>query len=273
MKVCLAQMKPCLGDTYKNLEIMKIWIEKGIEEKVDLIVFPELSLTGNMLEELVCDVAIKKVPEELIELSKKISIIFGAVELGEDSYIYNSAFYLENGELVNTYRKVYLPTYGMNDEGRYFKAGNNLSSFDTKFGKIGLLMGEDLKHQTSPFILAQDGATRVFILSNNAVCGIEKNIELGRDLDAMALSAAIANRIFIASVNRVGVEDGVSFYGKSKVFAPTGEILYEGKLLEEECILVDLSQDYIRRARVSNPIAKGENLALVLKELKRIWVR
>ncbi len=273
MKVCLAQMKPCLGDIDKNLEIMMRSIEKAVEEKAELIVFPELSLTGYMLEDLVSDVAIKKIPEILLQCSKKISIIFGAVELGEDNYIYNSAFYLEDGKLVHTHRKVYLPTYGMFDEGRYFKAGNNIRSFNTKFGKIGMLICEDAWHQTSSFILAQDGATRVFILTNSPLRGLKAEMTIKAEWEAISLSAAVTNGIFVAMVNRVGIEDGVSFWGGSKIFAPTGEVLAQGEIFDNVEIFADLSEGYIRRARVSSPVAKGENLPLVLKELERIWER
>ncbi|MGL4687169.1 MAG: nitrilase-related carbon-nitrogen hydrolase, partial [Fusobacteriaceae bacterium] len=106
MKLCLAQMKPHLGDVEKNLLKMIELIKESIEKKVDIIVFPELALTGYLLEDLIGHVAIKEVPEELLDLSEEISIIFGAVELGNDGYIYNSAYYLENGEMLFKHRKV-----------------------------------------------------------------------------------------------------------------------------------------------------------------------
>ncbi|MGL5520483.1 MAG: nitrilase-related carbon-nitrogen hydrolase, partial [Cetobacterium sp.] len=92
MKVFLAQMKPILGDTEKNLKKIVDIIEKEIEKGTEVVVFPELSLTGYLLEEMVYDVALDKVPDILLELSKKISIIVGAVELSEDLYHYNTAF-------------------------------------------------------------------------------------------------------------------------------------------------------------------------------------
>ncbi len=120
IKVNIAQIKPTLGNVNKNLEIMIKNIEKAISENADLVVFPELSLTGYLVKDMVPNVAIKKnsIPKELLELSKKISIIFGAVEEDEDFRFYNSAFYLEDGELKHVHKKVYLPTYGLFDEFR-----------------------------------------------------------------------------------------------------------------------------------------------------------
>lgn len=271
MKIYLAQMKPILGDINKNLEQMILHIKKGIEEEAQLVIFPELSLTGYLLEELVADVAIEKVPKELLELSKKVSIIFGAVESGADRYLYNSAFYIEDGELVHTHRKVYLPTYGMFDEGRYFKSGDKIRAFDTKFGRIGILICEDAWHQTSPFILAQDGATRVFILVNSPARAFKTEFGIEKEWDSICHSAAITNNIFVTMVNRVGVEDGVSFWGGSKIFAPTGDILGKCELFEEGSFLGELKETELRRARISSPVSKTENIPLVLKELSRIW--
>ena len=94
IKVNIAQIKPTLGNVNKNLEIMIKNIEKAISENADLVVFPELSLTGYLVKDMVPNVAIKKnsIPKELLELSNKISIIFGAVEEDEDFRFYNSAF-------------------------------------------------------------------------------------------------------------------------------------------------------------------------------------
>ena len=110
MKVYIGQIKPTLGNVEKNLNMMLEVIDKAIAEKNDIVVFPELSLTGYSLEDIVFDVAIKEVPSVLLEKSKEIGIIFGAVELGEEEYPYNTAYYLEDGKVVHKHRNVYLPT-------------------------------------------------------------------------------------------------------------------------------------------------------------------
>ncbi|MGL6063740.1 MAG: nitrilase-related carbon-nitrogen hydrolase [Fusobacteriaceae bacterium] len=271
MKLCLAQMKPNLGDVEKNLLKMIELIKESIEKKVEIIVFPELALTGYLLEDLIGHVAIKEVPKELLDLSEEISIIFGAVELGNDGYIYNSAYYLENGEMLFKHRKVYLPTYGMFDEGRYFKEGNEIKAFNTKHGRFGILICEDMWHPTSSFILAQDGAQHIFALVSSPGRGLDKELEIKKEWESLIHAAAISNTVFVTMVNRTGVEDGVSYWGGSQVVAPTGEKLAIAPLFEEKYLIVEIKENILIRSRLMSPVAKNENLPLILKELKRIW--
>lgn len=270
MKLFLAQMKPYLGNVNKNLILMETYIKKAVNQECSIIVFPELSLSGYLLEDLVSDVAITEIPKLLLEWSKEISIIFGAVELGKDYQLYNSSFYLEDGKLIHTHRKIYLPTYGMFDEGRYFKAGNEIKAFDTKYGRFGILICEDMWHSTSSYILAQDGATHIFVSSSSPARGFGEEFSIKKEWDSLNFSAAVSNGVFVTFVNRTGVEDGVSFWGGSKVFGPAGEKLNTAVLFKEEGIEVKLDKESLKRARITSP-AKDEKISLVFKELSRIW--
>ncbi|MGL5936886.1 MAG: nitrilase-related carbon-nitrogen hydrolase, partial [Cetobacterium sp.] len=225
MKVFLAQMKPILGDTEKNLKKIVDIVEKEIEKGTEVVVFPELSLTGYLLEEMVYDVALDKVPDILLELSKKISIIVGAVELSEDLYHYNTAFYLEDGEIKHKHRKVYLPTYGLFDEGRYFKEGENIRAFNTKFGRVGILICEDIFHQSSSYILGQDGAQTIFVIANSPTRLSNKGLEISNLWESICKTTAASNGCFVVMVNRVGVEDGVNFWGGSFAINPSGDTI------------------------------------------------
>lgn len=269
MRVFLAQTKPTLGNVEKNLNQM-ITIIKDQIGKSDIVVFPELSLTGYLLEEMVFDVAIESVPKELLELSREISIIFGAVELGKDMFHYNSAFYLEDGEIKHIHRKVYPPTYGLFDERRYFKAGEKIEAFNTKFGRVGILICEDVFHQSSTYILGQDGAEVVFIIANSPARLSSKGLGIKNGWDAICSSAALTNSYFVIRVNRVGIEDGVSFWGGSAVFSPSGEKLVELQEFEEGWGIEKIDRKEIIKERFSSNSIKDENVSLVLKELKRI---
>lgn len=269
MRVFLAQTKPTLGNVEKNLNQMTTIIKDQIG-KSDIVVFPELSLTGYLLEEMVFDVAIESVPKELLELSKKISIIFGAVELGKDMFHYNSAFYLEDGEIKHIHRKVYPPTYGLFDERRYFKAGERIEAFNTKFGRVGILICEDAFHQSSTYVLGQDGAEVVFMIANSPARLSSKGLGIKDGWDAICSSAALTNNYYIVRVNRVGIEDGVNFWGGSAVFSPSGEKLIELQEFEESWGKVELNRKNIIKERFSSSSIKDENVDLVLKELKRI---
>ena len=113
--VALAQVKPKLGCVADNLGMIEAAVERGIREKADLVVFPELALTGYFLKDLVPEVALPLASPEikrLIELSSHISIAVGFVEVSADYRFFNSALYLEDGAIRHLHRKVYLPTYG-----------------------------------------------------------------------------------------------------------------------------------------------------------------
>lgn len=270
MKVFLAQTKPILGDTKKNLERIIQIVEEEILKKTDIVVFPELSLTGYLLEEMVYDVAINEVPKELLELSKKISIIFGAVELGEDLYHYNTAFYLEGGELKHKHRKVYLPTYGLFDEGRYFKEGESVRAFDTKFGKVGMLICEDIFHQSNSYILAQDGAQVIFTITNSPTRMTSKGLEIENLWESICKATAVSNACFVVMVNRVGVEDGVNFWGGSFAVSPSGDIIKKLEQFRNDGQEVLIEKKEIVKVRFASGSCKNEKIDLVLNELSRI---
>ena len=157
MKLYIDQIKPKLGNRVYNLETMLQVIDRAIDEKNEVVVFPELSLTGHSLEDIAFEVGIDKVPQELLEKSKEIDIIFGAVEIGEEDYPYNTAYYLSEGKVLGKHRKVYLSDYGYSTESRCFMKGNSFDVIETKFGKIGILLGDEIYHQSAQYILAQKG--------------------------------------------------------------------------------------------------------------------
>ena len=276
IKVALAQTKPYLGAVNKNKKMMIDNIKKAIEKEIDLIVFSELALTGYNLKDMVPVVALwndeNKEMKELLELSKEISIMFGAVEEDNRHSFYNAAYYLEDGEIKKVHRKVYLPTYGMFDEKRYFAKGDKFRAFDTKFGRIGMLICEDAWHSSSSYILSQDGADYVFVLASSPARGIDENEKLGsmRTWENMnRLYADLFNSYYIF-VNRVGYEDGVNFWGGSEVIDPFGKVEGKAQYFEEELLFVELERQKVRRARIYTPVLRDEDINLTIRELQRI---
>lgn len=270
MDIRIEQMKPVLGNTEQNLLKMLESIEKGIEAGDDIIVFPELALNGYMLEDTVFETAMKKVPDVLLEKSKEISIIFGMAEMGEDEYPYNTAYYLEDGKVVHKHRKVYLPDYGMFFEGRYFGTGEKIRAFDTKFGRMGMLICEDAWHQSAHYILSQDGAKYIFSIANApARLGVNKS-SVSATWKTLLKSSSISNGVFNIMTNRAGVEDGVTFFGNSMVIDPCGEVVKEADYFKEDTLCCCIDSSSIRRARISAPVFKSEKIDLTIRELKRI---
>ncbi|ACH40415.1 MULTISPECIES: nitrilase-related carbon-nitrogen hydrolase [Citrifermentans] len=273
--VALAQIKPKLGCLDDNLALVEAAIEKGIAAGADLIVFPELALTGYFLKDLVPEVALRlDAPqiEKLKTLSKRISIAIGLVEVSSDFRFFNSALYLEEGEIRHVHRKVYLPTYGLFDEQRYMARGERFRAFDTRFGRVGMLICEDMWHLSAPYVLAMDGAMTLLCLSSSPGRGVSGTEGLGSAAAWQKLTATTAMflncRVFYC--NRVGYEDGINFWGGSEAISPSGEVTARGAILEEDLVLAKVDGGALRRERIFSPMMRDENLAITVKELKRI---
>src|SRR5881397_3088158 len=157
MRVALAQVAPVLGNVAANLRMHRKSVQAASRAGVDLVIFPELSLTGYLLQDLVPEVAlrIERNPEirELLKLSRSVALAVGFVEESQDHRFYNSALFLAGGKILHCHRKVYLPTYGMFDEGREFAAGSGFSAFSTPLGRFGILISEDAWHPSASYLL------------------------------------------------------------------------------------------------------------------------
>jgi NAD+ synthase (glutamine-hydrolysing) len=198
MKVAVAQISSYLGNLEKNIDKHLEYCDRAISEKADVIVFPELSLTGYSLKDINYEICLNPYTssklDKLKEKSKQISIICGLVEEGENSAVYNSAAYIEEGEVKFTHRKVYPPTYGIFEELRYFTPGHTCKTHDTKFGKIGLLVCEDLWHLSLPLTQALDGAQIIFgIAASPTKLGADMNELL---TDTTSLEIGILEHVY-----------------------------------------------------------------------------
>lgn len=273
--VAFAQMKPKLGTVPGNLEVVQQNIEEAIRRKADLVLFPELAVTGYFLKDLVPDVALRIDSREivsLVELSRHISIAVGFVEVTDDYRFHNSALFLENGEVKRLHRKVYLPTYGLFDEQRYLARGENFRTFDTRFGRMGLLVCEDMWHLSASYVLAMDGATTLICLSSSPGRGVTEGSELGSTAAWRQLTATTATFLNcrVLYCNRVGYEDGVNFWGGSEAVSPSGQAVVRAKLFEEEMVTALMAESELRRERIFSPLMRDENLSITLRELSRI---
>ena len=248
----------------------------------DVLVFPELSLTGYFLKDMVSTVALRLDSPEvkrLAALSRKgakggpAGLIAGIVEETADFQFYNSAVYFENGALVHVHRKAYLPTYGLFDEGRYFARGDRIRSFDSAFGCSALLICEDMWHPSTVYLAALDHALIVFCPSTSPLRGItddqpqDNNARYWELLNSMY---AQTFSLFIVYANRVGFEDGVGFWGGSEIVDPNGVRLAKAKYYDEDLIAAQINLKTARRQRVVSPLLRDENLDLTINELLRI---
>jgi predicted amidohydrolase len=205
-----------------------------------------------------------------------MAFVAGLVEEGPDYRFYNAAVYFDRGEALHVHRKVYLPTYGMFDEQRYFARGDRVRAFDTRFGRLALLICEDLWHPSTIYLAALDGALTVLCPSTSPLRGISE----GEPQDDNARYWEMINRayaetfsVFMVYGNRVGFEDGVGFWGGSEIVDPFGRRIAKAKYYEEDFIAGNIALDAVRRKRAAAPLLRDEDIDLTVNELLRIRER
>lgn len=274
LRVRLVQFAPRLGDFEANLAEHVTIIRRAIEDGIELLVFPELSLTGYYLRDLTGEIARPvDVPQlgELAELSRSVALVVGMVEESPTHGVHASALYYECGRLAHVHRKVYLPTYGMFDEGRYLSPGQRVRAFESRFGTLGLLVCEDVWHPMLPYLLAHQGAQVMIVTANSPTRGVAgEGLAIQCTYQEMLRTYARLLQIHVCFCNRVGYEDGVNFWGGSFAVSPSGSIAAQAPLFEEARVDVEIGAAELRRERLATPLVEEENLELALRELRRI---
>lgn len=276
LKIGIAQFSPVLGDVSKNLEIILKFISRAESEGCGLVTFPENALTGYFLRDLVTEVSQTVDGDVLGEIksrSRKIDILLGYVEKSSNLNCYIAAGYFSSGEIVHVHRKVYLPTYGMFEDQRYFAHGERVRAFDTSFARMGMLVCEDAVHPLMLYTLAMDGACIIHVISNSPLRGLLKNETdtLERWEETLQFYSRLYG-LYIFYTNRSGFEDGIHFGGNSFVSDPEGEITARGKKGEDDFLVHTISLEEISRTRTRLPLVRDELIPLVIKELQRIYI-
>jgi predicted amidohydrolase len=275
IRLALAQISPALGDLERNLALHLEQIAAAREQRADLIVFPELSLTGYFVRDMVPDLAIKPDGPEikkLIEAAGPCALVVGFVEESPRHRFYNAAVYIEGGRIVHVHRKVYLPTYGLFDEQRYFASGERIQAFDTaRFGRVGILICEDLWHLSAAAIMQAEEVDALICVSNSPARGMGgPKIRTAEIYEQVCGAYAHTLGAVVVMVNRVGFEDGLCFWGGSMVVAPDGRIAAQAPMLDAALTIAGFDALELRRQRVLTPLARDERLLLTIEELQRI---
>ncbi|MGB8212578.1 MAG: nitrilase-related carbon-nitrogen hydrolase [Anaerolineales bacterium] len=277
LKLALAQINTKLGDLQTNLEKHLRLAGQARQEDMDLILFPELSLTGYVLQDLVPSVSCRPNSDDpifrpLLKASRDIDMMVGFVDEDTRHRFYIASAYLSQGQVIHVHHKVYLPTYGLFDEGRFFAPGESVRAFDTRFGRFGMLICEDFWHASPPYLLWLDGADVLLFASASPGRGLngEPKLESSDWVEHTNRAYAGLFTAFVAHANRAGFEDGLNFWGGSTVFDPNGKLVVQGPYFEEAltCAETDLNQLHRTRARL--PLLRDERPELVKRELERI---
>jgi len=279
LKLALAQINTKLGELETNLHKHLELAAQATQNGAELIIFPELSLTGYVLQDLVATVALTPSPDNptfaaLLEASRTIDMIVGFVEEDPRHRFYIAAAYLSEGEIVHIHRKVHLPTYGIFDERRFFSSGNTFRSFPTRWGQVGILICEDFWHASSPYLLWLDGADLMFFTSASPGRGVtDEQIGSATWVETVNKTYAGLFTTFVAHTNKVGFEDGLNFFGGSTVFDPDGNLVAKGPHDDEALTYAELDLGQLRRTRTRLPLLRDERPDIVLREIERILAK
>jgi len=246
IKIALAQTSCKRENKAENLAKMEKATTKAKKQNADLVIFPELSLTGYVVRDQIYELA-ETIPGQstkIIEnLAKKTKthIVFGMPELSEktQSTIYNTAVLVGPEGFIGKYRKMYLPTHSVFEEKRYFRPGYQTAVFDTKLGKIGLIICYDIFFPEVSRLTRLKGAQLIVCIS--ASPAVRRAF-----FETLTVARAIENTAFLAYVNLVGIEDGLQFWGGSRLVGPNGKVLAQAKLDEEDLVICDIDYADIR---------------------------
>jgi predicted amidohydrolase len=274
LRVALAQVDCVLGDVEENVRRASEQIARARAEGAELVVFPELSLTGYALGAVTEDVALTVDDDAIGALAAAaadVGVVVGCVEQGAVQ-TYNSALYLERGAVVHVQRKTHLPTYGRFEEHKYFSQGPALRAFDTRLGRFALLICNDAWQAPLAFVAVHDGA-RVLIVP--ACSSLEPGsgtdpAEIERDWSDLLRFHARFLQAWVVFVNRVGEEAGLTFWGGSQVVDPWGEVVARAPRGEAALVHAELDLGAVRRRRRELPLLKEPRLGLMRREVDRL---
>ncbi len=253
VKLALAQISSKRGDKEENLRKIEEITTKAKAQSADLVIFPELSLTGYLIRDQIYELA-ETIPgpatNRVEEIVKKtgMHIVFGMPEQSEKTRatLYNTAVLMGPEGFIGKYRKMYLPTHSVFEEKRYFRPGYQTAVYDTVLGKIGLCICYDLFFPEVTRLARLKGAQ--LIVSISASPAVRRSY-----FELLTAARALENTAFLAYVNLVGVQDGLQFWGGSRLVGPTGDVLAKAKYDEEDFVICDVNYSDIRAAETFIP--------------------
>jgi len=278
VRIALAQLAPALGALEDNLERHRVALGEARDGGANLIVFPELGLTGYLLQDLAAEVAMRLDDPRLGALvaeTRGVSAVISFVEESADHRLFIAAALVEDGSIRHVHRKLFLPTYGLFDERRFFAAGDLLRAVPSDLGAgIGLGICEDFWHMAVPQLLALDGAQILINVSSSPGRDLASTNEVGlgtaTSWRTMMRTYAQLTTSFVVFCNRVGLDESITFWGGSEVIGPSGEALFSAPLYDEGVFMVDVSLGDVRRERIALPLLRDERPELHVRELQRI---
>lgn len=275
MKIRAIQFSPALGNVEKNIAFHVKKIEEAAADKKDLIIFPELSLSGYQLRDIVYDIALTPDDEAIDQfkkLSRKIDIVIGTPIEEPGGIIYNCALYFSNGELLHNHRKSQLPNFGMFEEQMIFKAGEEFRTFKVGDYTAGIIICREILFPAISYLYYLQNVDFLIGLSNSPFRGMSKeegfsSLKLWERMGEVFAIHYHQNYVF---VNRTGFEDGVGFGGGSFYAAPGRGIVKKAAYYDEDTLDFEIDKESVRKSRIGGNYLRDEKPQVILNELKRI---
>lgn len=268
MKIAIAQISPKFGQWKTNLDKHEQYIELAIQNKVKLLLFPEMSLTGYALKDQTPSLAVTLQDEKLqyiAKCSQELDLVVGFPELilGE-GYAISSA-YFHKGYLLHVHRKVYLPINGMFDDLKDFRRGESIKAFHAGSWKLGILICRDLWHMDAVQALALQKTHIILAPSAVPLRSIgAQGPNIHSFMERTVRSYSEHHTMYFAFANRVGFEEGICFYGGSMISDPFGRVIAQASFLEEELVTAEVNMSQIHRRIANLPLKHEENPSLLL---------
>lgn len=275
MRITLAQVDSTLGDVDANVQQASEVIARAKADTSDLIVFPELALSGYSIGAVDDDVAIRVDDPRIVELARQAApagLHIGFAESATRSpHTYNSAAYYEGERLVHVHRKLHLPTYSIFEERKHFTPGPSLRAYpvgdDTTMAT--LICGDAWQPQLA-FIATQDGARALIVPAAGAQSQFPEHYDAREYWEGITTFYGRMYQLYVVFVNRVGVEGELRFWGGSHIVDPWGKVIGQAVEFEPDLVTVDVDFDVVRRRRRSIPLVKEARLALIQREIARL---
>ena len=275
MKIRGIQFSPALGNLEKNFQLHAAKIKDAVRNKIDLIVFPELSISGYHLKDIVYDTALTpdhEIIKEFCGLSKDIDILIGAPYEEIPGIIYNAAIYFSKGRVLHIHRKVQLPNFGMFEEQMIFKAGDTFRTFKIGDFTAGIIICREILFPVNAYLYYLQGVDFLIGISNSPFRSLNKD-----GLDASFRLWERVGEVFAVNyhqnyvfINRTGFEDGIGFGGGSFFAAPGKGIVKRAARLDQDSLDFEISQEDVRLSRIGANYARDEKPEVIFKELERI---
>jgi len=272
LRLALVQPDVRLGDLEHNLARAGELVRRARAAGADLVVLPELALSGYRVGDAADDLSLARDDERLAALVAEAgdaAIVVGFAERTR-LHVYNAAAYFEAGTLVHLHRKLYLPTYGIYEERKHFSPGGSLRAFDARLGRPAMLVCNDAWQLPLPFLAVQDGAEILLVPAASAAASYPGSLDTRSYWRDITRFYGRMLESYVVFVNRVGREEGLEFWGGSHVVDPCGEVVAAAADHEETVLVCDVDLAAVGARRRAVPLVREARLGLIAREVERL---